>query len=66
MLTREEINRPYKNFYDHIRVTAEGRYVSLGEIVVLSQAKGCDLEGLFRRGMLIQHPTKLDHFRVSP
>jgi hypothetical protein len=66
LLTREEIDQPYKDFVDHMRVTSEGYAISIGEINVLIQAKGGNLFELFRRGILIQHPTKLSHFRLSP
>lgn len=66
MLTREEINKPYDDFVEHMRVVHEGYSISIGEIDVLIRAKGGNLLELIQRGILIQHPTRGDHFRVSP
>lgn len=66
MLTREEINKPYDDFVEHMRVVHEGYSISIGEIDVIIRAKGGNLLELIRRGILIQQWDRLGHFRVSP
>ena len=63
--TKEEINKPYDEFVEHVRIINEKQYISIGEIDVIIRAKGGTLFGLLDKGLLIQHPTKLSYFRVE-
>jgi hypothetical protein len=64
-MTEEEIDEPYNAFMDHVKITSGKEFISIGEIDVIIRAKGGHLFELLRRGILIQHQTKLSYFKVD-